>query len=61
MKPGTYCAWLKMLVAWNVNSIDCRSVMLTRFSSAKSQLLIRGEYSVLRRSVAKAPAPAWMY
>ncbi len=37
------------------------SVVLKRFTTVISQLLVRGVASVLRPAVARAPLAAWMY
>src|ERR1035438_2133851 len=59
--PGMYCGWLNRFrnCAWN--STDCRSVMLKRFTTDMSQLLMCGMARVLRGELAIAPYDAVMF
>src|SRR5215470_14637819 len=64
--PGMNWEWLKMLKAVATNSRLVFSVVLIRFTTVKSQLLVRGVARGLRPpttrplAFAKAPRFAWM-
>src|SRR6185437_15119008 len=59
--PGRNWEWLKMLKPFAANSRFVLSVRLKRFTTVRSQLLVRGVARVLRPAVARAPFAAWMY